>query len=87
MTPYEKLEAIYYNDLLYSSVGDIVATMQSIGRQHALVLEQGASVNEPDRIRGIISTTQVAKQLGVDILSTNRATTFAELEAALTSVA
>lgn len=86
MTPRETLEAIYLDDVINHTVGDIVATMKSVGRQHALVLEKGEQ-GEADRIRGIISTTQLTKQLGIDIISDHRATTFAELEVALTSVA
>jgi CBS domain-containing protein len=86
MTPREKLEAIYLTDMQKACVGEVVATMRMFGRQHALVIEQGTA-DQPDIIRGIISTTQISKQLGIDITPNNRASTFAELEEALTSVA
>ena len=85
MTPQEQLEAIYLKDMYTANVGDIVETMRMFGRQHALVLEQDTT-EQTHRIRGLISTTQISKQLGVEITPNNRASTFAELEEALTTV-
>lgn len=86
MTTRDALDAIHYKDIEEASVGDLVATMRMFGRQHALVID-----TTPDRqahtIRGLISTTQISKQLGMDITPNNRAQSFAELEVALTSVA
>lgn len=81
MTPNEKIQALHIDDVLRASVGDIILTLKEAGRQHALVLENprgGAYV-----IRGIFSTTQIGKQLGVDIQPTGKVQSFAELEAVL----
>ncbi len=82
MTPHEKLEAIYFEDVAKSNVGEIVSTMRMFGRQHALVIQRGAS-DHPDTIRGLISTTQISKQLGIEITPNSRASSFAELEETL----
>jgi len=86
MTPRQKLEAILLADLEESTVGNIVSTMSMFGRRHALVIEKGLE-GEPDFIRGLISATQITKQLGITITPTNQAHSFAELEEALHSVA
>lgn len=68
-------------DVEDAKIGDIVATLRGAGRQHAIVLD------EDDRgraiLRGIFSTTQIARQLGVAIEPDGKAQTFAELERAL----
>jgi hypothetical protein len=64
-----------------AKVGHIVATLQSTGRQHALVVEQDASGRQV--VRGVFSATQVARQLGVAIPTSEIARTFAEIEAQL----
>ncbi|VAW83415.1 hypothetical protein MNBD_GAMMA16-1542 [hydrothermal vent metagenome] len=86
MTPRKKLEAIFLTDIEESNVGNIVSSMSMFGRRHALVIEKGLT-GEPDFIRGIISATQITKQLGITITPTNQAHSFAELEEALHSVA
>ena len=86
MTYRDNLDAIHYKDIEKASVGDLVATMRMFGRQHALVIETNPD-QQTHTIRGLISTTQISKQLGLDITPDNRAYSFAELEVALTSVA
>lgn len=65
MTPRHKIEVLEKNDLEDARVGDVVETLKRMGRQHALVMERGEDGLE--HIAGVISTTQVAKQTGVDI--------------------
>ena len=81
MTPREDIDALRMKDVEEARVGDIVATLRGAGRQHAIVLD------EDDRgraiLRGIFSTTQIARQLGVVIEPDGKAQTFAELERAL----
>lgn len=86
MTPRKKLEAILLTDIETSKVGNIVSSMSLFGRHHALVIEKGQT-GELDVIRGIISATQMTKQLGITITPSNQAHSFAELEEALNSVA
>lgn len=85
MTPRDQLDAIYYHDIESATVGDLVSTMRMFGRQHALVIEKRS--DDQTSIRGLVSTTQISKHLGIDITPNNRALSFAELEVALTSVA
>jgi len=82
MTPHERLEVLLMEDVLKSSVGDIVATLKRAGRQHALVVDQDPNT-ERETIRGIFSTSQISLQLGVPIETIGVARSFAELEAAL----
>jgi hypothetical protein len=51
------------------------------GRQHTLVIEN--DVDGKPVVCGIFSLTQIEKQLGVTIQSTEVAKTFTEIEAAL----
>ncbi len=84
MTPQASLEVMDMEDVLRASVKDIVATLQSSGRRHALVLDRHASDGRPG-IRGIFSVSQIGKQLGQVIETNAVATTFAEVEMALNS--
>lgn len=82
MTPHDALEALSLADVLAARVGDIVATLQACGRQHALVVER-EECSSWQQVRGIFSSTQIARQLGMEIPLTHKAQTFAELEAEL----
>jgi len=71
-----------FQDISHSQVGDIVKTLTQAGRQHALVTEQ----REGDQgvlIRGIFSTSQISRQMGITIEPTEKAQTFMELETAI----
>ncbi|SCZ52082.1 CBS domain-containing protein [Thiohalomonas denitrificans] len=81
MTPRERIEVLYLEDVNTARVGDIVETLKRVGRQHALVVDRDADGRQS--VRGIFSTKQIGKQLGVAIETTEIAKTFAELEAAL----
>jgi CBS domain-containing protein len=78
MTPASQLEAVALQDLASMRVGHVVATMSAVRRQHLMVSE-----NDGRRIRGIFSASQVARQLGVEMQTTEVARTFADIEAAL----
>ena len=82
MTPRERLEVLHYADLGHAEVGHVVATLQHAGRQHALVTDMGAD-GSTETVRGIYSASQIARQLGVAIQTTEVAQTFAEIGAAL----
>jgi hypothetical protein len=84
MTPAERLEAMELDDVLHARVGDVVATLRSSGRQHALVVERGSSTAR-QTVRGIFSITQIARQLGLapqPVHDIDR--TFVEIMAAIT---
>ena len=81
MTPVEKMEAVSMSEVSHAEVGHIVATLKESGRQHAIAIEQDASGHQV--LRGIFSSTQLARQLGVQFGTTEVARTFAEIEAAI----
>jgi CBS domain containing-hemolysin-like protein len=82
MTPAESLDVLRMEDVTRVSVGDIVATLKRVNRQHALVLET-QTAGAPFAIRGIFSTSQIGRQLGMSIDDPVIAVTFAELGEAL----
>ena len=59
-------------------VGHVVSTLRSVRRQHVLVSEQ-----EGRLVRGILSASRVARQLGLQLDTVEIARTFADIEAAL----
>ncbi|WP_303906973.1 CBS domain-containing protein [Thiohalomonas denitrificans] len=81
MTARDRIEVLYMEDVSTARVGDVVETLKRVGRQHALVVDRDAEGRQ--NVRGIFSTKQIGKQLGVAIETTEIAKTFAELEAAL----
>lgn len=84
MTPTDQLKVMQLLDVAHARVGDIVASLEQSGRQHALVtdIDQGTL---RAAVRGIFSATQISRQLGMAVAPQARATTFAEVEHALTS--
>lgn len=84
MTTQYQLEVIDFDNLNRASVGEIVETMRMFNRQHALVVEKES---DHSAIRGLLSTTRIGQQLGINVEPSNRARTFRELELALMSAA
>ena len=82
MTPYDHLEVMQLTDVLNATVGDVIATLKRVGRQHALVVDSEGQGLAP-RIRGIFSTTQIGRLVGEPVDITSKAGNFAELEMAL----
>lgn len=94
MTPQERLEVLSMDQVLAAKVGHVVATLKKSGRQHALAVDIEptpaadllVSPGLPpfvQTVRGIFSVSQIARQLGVQIQTTEVARTFAEIEAML----
>jgi CBS domain-containing protein len=83
MTPIEDIDVISMKDVAATCVGNIVTTLEMIGRQHALVVDELDDGQE--MIRGIFSITQVGRQLGVGLQAFEVAHTFADIRAALTA--
>jgi hypothetical protein len=81
MTPAAKMEVLALADVEGARVGHVVETLRRAGRQHALVVETSGGVGA--RVRGIFSLSQVARQLGVVLQTSEIARTFAEIEAAI----
>lgn len=81
MTPRSALEALDIRDVEAATVGHIVATLKAAGRQHTLAVDQDAKGRQ--RVRGVFSATQIARQLGIAITTDAVARTFADIEASL----
>ncbi len=84
MTPRSQLEVIHMVDVENARVGNIVECLKQQGRQHALVVDVNES-NLKVSVRGIFSCAQISKQLGINIETSCKASTFAELEQALSA--
>ena len=82
MTSRDDLEAVTLDSVENASIGDIVESLRNCKRQHMLVFE---SYSDDDRqlIRGIFSSTQIERQLGMTLDKSEKATTFAEIEQAI----
>lgn len=83
MTPLDKLEAVTLSELQHARVGNVVATLALTGRQHALVVD--ADKEGRMQVCGLLSRSQVERQLGIRLPAGDAARTFAEIEAALAS--
>ncbi len=81
MTPQHRLEVLNMDEVRNSKVGHVVATLKKSGRQHAVVVE--VDRNGRHTVRGLFSATQIARQLGVAIQTSEVARTFSEIEAQL----
>jgi len=82
MTASEHIDVLDMADVETANVGDIVETIKETRRQHLLVVEP-LSDESNEVLRGIFSTSQIARQLGIDINLSDHATTFADFEKAL----
>lgn len=93
----ERLDAINLHEVRGAKVGHVLSTLKQAGRQHAMVVEihepsfheqlvMLPQVSAPQTVRGLFSTTQIARQLGLQLQSLELATTFAEVEVLLASV-
>ncbi len=81
MTMQRELEVLRLQDVRNAKVGDILATLKAAGRQHAMVVEENADGSQ--MVRGLFSSTQIARQLGVQLKTAEVAKVFAEIEAAV----
>ncbi len=67
MTELSLLDALDYDELKSANVARVIATFKKSGRTHLLVI-QASTAQGPARIRGVISQTQIERQLGRSIL-------------------
>ena len=81
MTGLSMLDAIDYDALKVATVGSLIATLKRFGRNHMLVIQQ-SSRSAPRQVRGVISRSQIERQLGETIDVTPIAHTFSEIERA-----
>ncbi len=84
MTPLSDIDAVTFASLQRATVGQVVDTLISRGRPHLLVIDSETADGSP-RIRGLISQTQVERQLGRQLQPSGMARTFAEIEQVLAS--
>ena len=82
MTDLSALDAIDFDRMRNAAVGDVIATLKRFGRNHLLVVQR-ATDQTPRQVRGIISRAQIERQLGVAITITPIASSFSEIERAL----
>jgi CBS-domain-containing membrane protein len=82
MTPQHQLEVLDMHEVSHARVGHIVSTLKESARQHALVADVDATGRQ--RVRGLFSLTQIARQLGLTLETSEVARTFSEIEASLT---
>jgi CBS domain-containing protein len=82
MTGLAMLDAIEFERMRGATVSNVIATLKRFGRNHLLVVEAGSAGAAP-RVRGVISRAQVERQLGQAIDVTQIASSFAEVERAL----
>jgi hypothetical protein len=82
MTALSMLEAIDLERMRTATVSQVVATLKRFGRHHLLVVE-GATATTPQRVRGVVSSAQIGRQLGTPIEIAPIASSFSEIERAL----
>lgn len=80
MTSLPDLEFLSFPEVARAEIGHIIATLKAHGRQHALVVDQRDGAM---KVIGLFSTTQIARQMGIAVIDPVKATTFAEIEAAV----
>jgi|TARA_Y100000310_G_scaffold270129_1_gene283764 hypothetical protein len=77
MTARSDIHAFLYQDLQEASIGDVISTIRNLGEQHVLVMEES---DWKHIVRGIYSTTNIAKALRIKFDVEPHAKTFFELE-------
>lgn len=81
MTLKPKLDVLRMTEVQNAKVGDIIATLRQVNRQHAMVVDA-----DPDSgkaaVRGIFSLSQIGLLLGLNIDPAQHPTTYADLEQA-----
>ena len=81
MTPRERIEVIRMEDVERACVGNVVATLNAVGRQHAMVVACD-SCGVPI-VRGLFAVSQLNRQLDEAFAPTEIARSFAEVEITL----
>lgn len=82
MSPLTTLDAIDLEDLAHATVAKVIATLKQVGRRHLLVIQKPGTGHGP-RVRGVISQTQIERQLGQPIALVETAGNFAEISQSL----
>jgi CBS-domain-containing membrane protein len=82
MSGLSTLDAVSLSAMHSATVGNVVATLKRYGRNHMLVVEE-KTAQAPQRVRGVLSRSQIERQLGEAIDIVQVANTFADIERAL----
>lgn len=82
MTPVAELKVLRLDDVERARIGDIIATLKSSGRQHALVVEADVE-NKQEYVCGIFSTSHISRLMNVRVEIDEVATNFAAIQNAL----
>ena len=83
MTPRAELDTLMLKDVSHAKVGQLIATMKQLGRQHALVVEHNVH-NGHHELCGLFSTSHIARRLGVSLNFIRVPQTFSEIQQRLT---
>ncbi len=81
MTLRPKLDVLSMEDVRRARVGDLIATLRQVDRQHALVLDRDPETGK-SAVRGIFSLSQISLRLGLNIDPSRQATLYADFEKA-----
>ena len=82
MTELSMLDAIAFERMASATVSNLIATLKDVSRNHLLVMQKGEGAG-PARVRGIISRSQIERQLGRPIEVSDVPVNFAEVVRAL----
>lgn len=82
MTPIDQLGVLSLVDVERAHIGDIIETLKSSGRHHALVVETDAG-SGLERVCGIFSISQISRLMNVRVEVAQVATNFAAIQNAL----
>lgn len=74
MTSRSDLHAIDYRQIEHATIGDVLVTMKTFGDQHVLVVD-----SRKNCIRGIVSSSDIARTLQVAVDISERACSFAQI--------
>ncbi len=77
MTSQSKIEVLDMSEIKTARVSDVVEIMKHAGRRHALVVDRDFSGSQV--ICGVLSTVQISKQLGEEIIGSGKAANMADL--------
>lgn len=77
MTDKDHIHALQFEQLQKASIGDVIATIKNLGEQHVLVVQFDAA---DLMVRGMFSTTNIARALHIKFDVEPHAKTFFELE-------
>lgn len=80
MTPTGRIEVLDMDDVRCARVGHVVATLKAVGRQHAMIVDYR---NGAMKVRGLLSASQLARQLGKPVDTPWVVRSFAEVEEVL----